>query len=74
MEIKTIAGDIVKIETGAIIVNCFEDDKQMEGDIAAVDAALDGEISQLVKQAISRESSMKLPSCIARANCLPDAL
>ncbi len=50
MEIKTIAGDIVKMETGAIIVNCFEDDKQLEGDAASVDVALNGEISQLLKQ------------------------
>jgi leucyl aminopeptidase len=50
MEIKTIAGDIIKIETGAIIVNYFEDAKQTEGDAAAVDAALNGAISQLVKQ------------------------
>jgi leucyl aminopeptidase len=50
MEIKAIAGDIVKIETGAIIVNYFEDAKQLEGDAAAVDAALNGAISQLVKQ------------------------
>jgi leucyl aminopeptidase len=50
MEIKAVAGEIAKIETGAIIVNCFEDDKQLEGDAAAVDAALNGAISQLVKQ------------------------
>jgi leucyl aminopeptidase len=50
MEIKAVAGEISKIETGAIIVNCFEDDKQLEGDAAAVDAALNGAISQLVKQ------------------------
>jgi leucyl aminopeptidase len=50
MEIKAIAGDIVKIETGAIIVNYFEDAKQPEGDAAAVDAAMSGVISQLVKQ------------------------
>ncbi len=50
MEIKAIAGDIAKIETGAIIVNCFEEDKHLEGDAAAVDAALNGAISQLVKQ------------------------
>jgi leucyl aminopeptidase len=50
MEIKTIAGDIVKSEAGAIIVNYFEDAKQTEGDAAAADAALNGAISQLVKQ------------------------
>lgn len=50
MEIKAIAGDITKIETGTIIVNCFEDDKQLEGGAAAVDTALNGVISQLIKQ------------------------
>jgi leucyl aminopeptidase len=50
MEIKAIAGDIVKIETGAIIVNFFEDARHPEGDAAAVDAALNGAISQLIKQ------------------------
>jgi leucyl aminopeptidase len=50
MEIRTIAGEITKIETGAIIVNCFEDEKQLDGDAAAVDAVLNGAISQLVKQ------------------------
>lgn len=50
MEIKAIAGDIVKVETSATIVNYFEDAKRPEGDAAAVDAALDGAISRLVKQ------------------------
>jgi leucyl aminopeptidase len=48
MEIKTVAGDIVKIETGAIIVSCFEDVKKPEADTAAADAALDGLISRLL--------------------------
>jgi leucyl aminopeptidase len=50
MEIKAIAGDIVKIETGAVIVNFFEDSGQLEGDAAAVDTAMDGAISRLIKQ------------------------
>jgi leucyl aminopeptidase len=50
MEIRAVAGDVVNIETGAIIVNFFEDAKQPEGDAAAVDAALNGAISHLVKQ------------------------
>jgi leucyl aminopeptidase len=50
MEISAVAGDVVNIETGAIIVNFFEDAKQPEGDAAAVDAALNGAISHLVKQ------------------------
>ncbi len=50
MEIKAIAGDIMAVETGAIIVNVFEDSPQPEGDAAAVDAALDGLISRLIRQ------------------------
>jgi len=50
MEIKVIAGDIVSIEAEAIIVNHFEGMKNPEGETAAVDKALDGAISQLIKQ------------------------
>ncbi len=50
MEIKTIVGDIVKIESGAVIVNFFEGMKRLEGDIATIDKALDGAVSQLVSQ------------------------
>jgi len=50
MEIKVIAGDIVSIEAKAIIVNHFEGMKNPEGETAAVDKALDGAISQLIKQ------------------------
>ncbi len=50
MEIKVIAGDITKIRTDAIIVNFFEGMKRPDGDIAAVDKALDGAISQLISQ------------------------
>jgi leucyl aminopeptidase len=50
MEIKTTAGDITKIKTGAIIVNHFEDAKKPEGDAAAADAVLDGLITRLIKQ------------------------
>ncbi len=50
MEIKVIAGDITKIRTDAIIVNFFEGMKKPDGDIAAVDKALDGAISQLISQ------------------------
>jgi len=48
MEIKVVAGDITKIETGAIILNFFEGMETLNGDIAAVDKALDGAISQLI--------------------------
>ena len=50
MEIKVIVGDIAGMEADAIIVNHFEGVKSPEGETAAVDRALDGAISQLVKQ------------------------
>jgi leucyl aminopeptidase len=50
MEIKAVVDDIVKVKAGAIVVNYFEGAKRPEGDTAAVDKALDGAISQLVKQ------------------------
>jgi len=50
MEIKVIAGDITKVKTDAIIVNFFEGMESLDGDIAAVDKALGGTISQLISQ------------------------
>jgi len=50
MEIKTVTGDLTGIKTGAIIVNHFEGMKRPDGDTAAVDKALDGAISRLIKQ------------------------
>ncbi len=50
MEIKAITGDIANIEAGAIIVNYFQGQKRPDGDTAAVDKALNGAISQLIKQ------------------------
>jgi leucyl aminopeptidase len=50
MEIKVIAGDIAAIEADAIIVNHFEGVKSPEGETATVDKALNGAISQLIKQ------------------------
>ncbi len=50
MEIKAVTGDISKIKAGAIVVNHFEGMKRPEGDTAAVDKALDGAISELIKQ------------------------
>jgi len=50
VEIKAIVGDIAEIKAGAIIVNYFEGEKRPEGDTAIVDKALDGAISQLIKQ------------------------
>lgn len=50
MEIKTVAGDIARIESGAIIVNFFEGMEHLDGDTAIIDRALDGAISQLISQ------------------------
>ncbi len=50
MEIKVIAGDIAGIEADAILVNHFEGMKSPDGETAAVDRALGGAVSQLIKQ------------------------
>jgi len=50
MEIKVVAGDIAKTKADAIIVPFFEGMERPEGDIAAIDKALDGAISQLISQ------------------------
>ena len=50
MEIKTVVGDIARIEAGAIIVNLFEEMERLDGDMANIDKALDGAISQLISQ------------------------
>ncbi len=50
MDIKVIAGDITRVETGAVIVNYIEGMERLDGDIAAVDKALAGAISQLISQ------------------------
>jgi leucyl aminopeptidase len=50
MEINAVAGNITKIETGAIIVGCYEEAKKPEGDAALVDAAMDGLIARLLQK------------------------
>jgi leucyl aminopeptidase len=50
VEIKVAAGDIVRFQVGAIIVNFFEGTERPEGVTAAVDRALDGAIAQLISQ------------------------
>ena len=50
MDIKVIAGDITAIETSAIMVSFFEGMKQPEDELAAIDKALDDEISKLISQ------------------------
>ena len=50
MEIKVIAGDITNIKADAIITGFFEGMETPDGDLLAVDKALDGAISQLISQ------------------------
>jgi len=50
MEIKFIAKDIVNVKADAIIVSAYEGMKQPADDAAAVDGAMGGIISQLIKQ------------------------
>ena len=50
MEIKAIAGEIEKYKADAIIVSHFEGDEKPSGITAAVDAALNGGITQLIGQ------------------------
>ena len=50
MEIKVIVGDIDKTKAGAIIVSLLEGVERLDGDIATIDKALDGAISQLISQ------------------------
>jgi len=50
MEIKATIGDITKVKADAIIVNFFEEMPHPEGDLATVDKALGGAISELISQ------------------------
>jgi leucyl aminopeptidase len=50
MEIKAIAAEIAGVKADAIIVGHFEGDKKPEGAAAAVDKALDGALTQLIKE------------------------
>jgi leucyl aminopeptidase len=50
MEIKVIAGDITKTPAGAIILGLFEGVKRPAGELAVVDKALGGAVSQLISQ------------------------
>jgi leucyl aminopeptidase len=50
LEIAVTAGDISRFEADATIVNLFEGTEYLSGELAAIDAALDGGISQLITQ------------------------
>jgi len=50
LEIKVVPGDIAKVEADAIVVNIFEGVEQCGGATGVVDKALDGAITDLVKQ------------------------
>jgi leucyl aminopeptidase len=50
MEIKVSTGDIAGIKNGAIIIGHYEGDKKPEVEAAAIDKALGGVISTLIKQ------------------------
>ena len=50
MEIKVAIGKITEIKAGAIVVNFFEEMSHPEGDLATVDKALGGAISELINQ------------------------
>jgi len=50
VEIKVVVGDITRTKADAIIVNLFEGTEQPDGDIATLDKALGGAISQLISQ------------------------
>jgi leucyl aminopeptidase len=52
MKIRVVTGDITTIKTDALILNSFKGVKTLTGDIAAVDKALDGAISRLLKQGV----------------------
>jgi leucyl aminopeptidase len=48
LEVKVVAGDIMKIPAGVIIVSFFEEAKKPEGTTASVDKVLGGVISSLI--------------------------
>lgn len=50
MEIRVVPGKIAEIKADAIILNLFEGMERLSGDIATINKALDGAISQLIRQ------------------------
>lgn len=50
MDTRVVVGDIASIEADVIVVNFFEGGKDLDGDIASIDKALEGAITQLISQ------------------------
>ena len=50
MRFKTVTGNITEIKTGAIILGCYQDTKNLDDIIRTVDRILNGIISNLIKQ------------------------
>jgi len=50
MEIEVVIGNIAEVEADAIIVGFFEGMERPDGDLAVIDKALDGAVSQLIGQ------------------------
>ena len=50
MDIKIVQGDVTKIKVPALIVNLFEGVTEPEGATGAVDRALEGAISELIRE------------------------
>jgi leucyl aminopeptidase len=52
MDIQVVTGDISKLETDAIVLAAYSGIKAPDGELAAVDSALDGSISALITQGV----------------------
>ncbi len=50
MDIKAVSGSLTEIKAGVVIVNHFQGMKRPEADAAAIDKALNGEITRLIKE------------------------
>lgn len=50
MEIKVIAADVTQVTAQAVVVGCYQDEKKPGSQLAAIDQALDGVVSRLLKQ------------------------
>jgi leucyl aminopeptidase len=50
VEIKAITGELAGVETGAVIVGHYEDEKTPQGETAAIDKKLNGAVAAMIKQ------------------------